>query len=234
MSVSPSDIPGLNGPADDGQGSARALGGASADASRTSGGYKGQMTRANIALVLLFLGGAGAIYWLSLRKGPAKASAEQELVEAQVDSAIARISASPGPRGAKPSAGGVTRDLLKNFCAQVKERQIPAGELKKDPFVFVPPEVPDDPTGKTRGDGQTSAPNLIDPNKDTLLRATNRFATLELQSILRGKRPNGGTAIISNNLLTVGQKIRGLTVKEIRAKTVILTWQDKEFILEMP
>ena len=59
-----------------------------------------------------------------------------------------------------------------------------------------------------------------------------KLKTLQLQSVMRGR--NGGTAIISDNLLTVGQEIEGFTVEKIQAKSVILIWRDKKFVLEMP
>ena len=191
----------------------------------------GQMNRATIALIALFLGGAAMIYGLSLRKGPAEASAELQTAEAQVDSAILRLSTAPPKDPSEPMAGRVTRELLKNFCSQVKERQIPAQALQKDPFVFVPPPP---------RLGTTISPRLAreavvrtGPRQESLAEATRRFNGFNLQSIMMSPR-GGGTAIISNNLLTAGQSIAGFTVKSIQPKAVVLTWKDKEFTLEMP
>ena len=230
MSANPYDIPGMAGgetpggdpltrPSDAGAGEAR------------KNRYKSQMARANIALALLFASGAAVIYGLSLRKGPAEASAEQQVTEAQVDSAILRLSAAPVDGSAQPAAGRVTRELLKNFCAEVRDRQIPANALRKDPFVFVPPpsRVPAATAAKA-APAQVAAPTVTPAQ--TLAEVKRRLKTLEVQSIMMSPH-GGGTAIISNNLLTAGQRIEGFTVKSIQAKAVTLTWKDQTFTLEM-
>jgi len=194
--------------------------------------YKGQMARANVALALLFIAGVGAIYGFSLRNGPAEASAEQQMAEAQVDSAIIRLSAAPDPRTTRKAAGSVTRELLRNFCAEIRDRQIPPRELNKDPFVFVrPPKQVLGPVA--RQPASAPAPEAADPAEETLADATEKFKDLKLQSIMKG-RGGRATAIISNNLLTAGQQVSVFTVKSIGSKTVVLAWKAQEFTLEMP
>jgi hypothetical protein len=53
---------------------------------------------------------------------------------------------------------------------------------------------------------------------------------LKLQSVLSGRTP---TAMISNNVLTVGQTISGWTVAEIHPRYVVLTWETHKFELRM-
>jgi hypothetical protein len=40
--------------------------------------------------------------------------------------------------------------------------------------------------------------------------------------------------MISSNLVTVGQTIKGWTVVRIDAREVELSWKDKTYVLEMP
>ena len=56
--------------------------------------------------------------------------------------------------------------------------------------------------------------------------------TLSLQSVVTGE--HGTMAMISNNLLTVGQRIHGWTVSEIGPRHVVLAWKDRQHVLHMP
>lgn len=194
---------------------------------RKASKYRTQMARANVMLAVLFIGGTAAVYGVVLRKRPAEAMAQDSAAEARVDTALLRIAQSPTP--ATPAAGRMTRELLRSFYTEISSRQIPLSDLKKDPFVFVPP----------RSAGTVSLTQEIpaadnqrqDDQRDTFEQAQGRFALLRLQSIMMGR--GGGSAIISSNLVTVGQKIDGFTVQSITPKTVVLAWQDKTFTLKM-
>lgn len=103
--------------------------------------YKAEMTCVNIILAVLFAGGAATVYGLSLRKGPAEASAEEKLTESSVDSALLRLKGGAGRGSDALSARKITRDLLSNFSDRIVKNQIPLEKLDKNPFVFIPPEV---------------------------------------------------------------------------------------------
>ncbi len=191
--------------------------------------YKAQMMRSNIFFVVLFIGGAATVYGLSLRKGPAAASAEQKMVETQVDSAILRIANEDSTGVKTPSSGQITSRVLKNFYDQIAERQIPLSELKKNPFVFIPTAPATSIVVKN-----SQKPKVIEksPEEKSHEETMVVLKTLHLQSVMMGQ--DGGTAIISDNLLMVGQTIEGFKIKSISPRLVVLVRDGREFALEMP
>lgn len=190
--------------------------------------YATHMTRTNIVLVVLFVAGVATVYALSLHKGPAEASAREKLMESTVDSAILRLKQTPAPGPGRLPDAVATRDLLRNFAGQIIRWQVPLSKLPKNPFVFVRPtpavaqvvEVPPEPARPEKT-----------PEQITYEQAMIRLKQLHLQSVMMGSE--AGVAIISNNLLTVGQQIDGFTVKRIDRQAVVLTWQGQEFVLKM-
>ena len=191
--------------------------------------YKAQMTRANIILAVLFAGGVATVYGLSVRKGPAEASAEQKLAESSVDSALLRLKGGAGRGPDALSARKITRDLLSNFSDRIVKNQIPLEKLDKNPFVFIPPETrAAQPVIVRTG----SKPKVEEtPEQITHKQAMERLSRLRLQSVMMGS--SGSAAVISNNLLTEGQQTEGFTVKKIGSKSVVLTWRGQEFVLKM-
>ena len=190
---------------------------------------KGQMSRANLVLAVLFVAAAATVYGLSFRSAPEKASAEQRLMEAQVDAAIHRLSQdSLKPR--PPGPGRVTRDLLRKFYDEIVERQVPLEGLRKNPFRFVAPGdvvAMREALRLPRG-----APGRGEPTTSTEDRALAIMETLRLQSVM--VKPDGEeVAIISNNMVTVGQRVECFTVKKIARKSVVLTWRGKEYVLRI-
>ncbi len=191
--------------------------------------YKAQMMRSNIFLVVLFAGTAAVVYGLSLRKGPAEASAEQKTMETRVDSAILRIANEDPAQAKTPSSGQITSRILKNFSNQIVERQIPLRDLKKNPFVFLSLAPANSIVVKKP---PKPKPATKSPEEKSREEAMAILGTLHLQSVIMGR--SGGTAIISNNLLTVGQSIEGFEIKSISPRLVVLVRDGREFKLEMP
>ena len=192
--------------------------------------YKAQMTRANVILAVLFAGGVATVYGLSVRKGPAEATAEQKLAESSVDSALLRFKGGSGRGSDALSARKITRDLLSNFSDRIVKNQIPLAKLNKNPFVFVPPEARVAPSVTRVHPG--SKPKVEEtPEEITQKQAMERLSRLRLQSVMMGS--SGSAAVISNNLLTEGQRTEGFTVKKISSKSVVLTWRGQEFVLKM-
>jgi hypothetical protein len=183
--------------------------------------------KANGVLASLFVAAAIGIYFFSIKKGPSEASAKQSPAELQVDSAILRLRQPT----TGPSESADTEQLIKSFYSDLAKRQVPLSALKKNPFVFVPPTAP--PLPVTTAPVDDSGPRLAAiSEREAHDRAMATLKTLTLQSIVMGKE--GGTAIISNNLLTVGQKIEDFTIKSISPKSVVLTFQGKDYPLYMP
>jgi len=196
---------------DDGQGLA------SAGARRSR---DGAMQGANLLLVALFAVGIGGVYLLSLRQGPAEASAQERQTEVQVDTALARLSATSGVQAK-------AKTLVDAFYYQASQRQIPVEDLWGNPFQYTPPRRPE-ATKKPEDKGpKRPAAGERPSGPDPLAEARK----LSLQSVLKGT--DGSKAMISNNLLAEGQMIRGWTVQTIEPRKVVLTREGKTFVLKM-
>lgn len=183
--------------------------------------------KSNGVLAALFLAAGIGIYIFAIKRGPAQASAQQKQVELQVDSAILRLSQPTSG----PSESTDTQQLIKNFYSEIAQRQVPLEKLKKNPFVFVPPTSA--PAAVTTRAAEDPPLNPVDVNEKAAYdKAMANLKKMTLQSVVMGK--NGGTAIISNNLLTVGQQIEEFTIKSITPKSAVLTFQGKDYTLYMP
>ena len=202
----------------------------SANPQRKRSRHGQQVFRANIVLIGVFVAGAATVYGLTFRNTPTKASAEQQVAESQVEAMIMRL-ASAADKVDVRRPGRVTNDLLKNFYDQITERQIPLRGLRKNPFHFVGPRLRVTlPASGTPQRSQATQPPE-DPEKLTEEKVAVELGKLHLQSVMMGR--GGSTAIISNNLLTVGQKIKCFTVKKIDSDSVVLEWGGRRYVLSM-
>ncbi|MDY6914165.1 MAG: hypothetical protein SVT52_06905 [Planctomycetota bacterium] len=178
------------------------------------------LNRNNLILVVLFAVGIGCVYLLSLRSGPAEASAWQQQAELDVQNAITAWSQ------ADLDTPKTTEQLVKKFYYEAKQRQIPLSELNGNPFVFKLPVAACRPIGK---------PEPVEPKETIeqrkLSEALQAARRLKLQSVLTGSA--GATAMISNNLLTKGQMIDGWTISEIRPQQVTLRWNEHMYVLKI-
>jgi len=192
----------------------------------SAAGRLASLKQGNLLLAVLFVAGLGCVYLMSLRNGPARASAQQKDQELKVDSALTQLRA----KSAQASKGGPTdtNGLVDTFYYETRQRQIPAEEMPGNPFEFKAPvgSSPMPVTGPTEED----ASNAVGAKR--LSEALEAARQLKLQSILTGA--NGATAMVSNNLLTEGQIIVGWTVKKIEGRQVTLAWNDQTYVLKMP
>ncbi len=178
--------------------------------------------KGNVLLACLFAAGIGCVYLLRLSGGPQTASAQQQINESQVNAVLTAISA---PGGKDTSAASV----VAAFYTQASQRQLPLEALGANPFIYQPPQA------------KTIAPAATQPVISESVAAKNTAQALDtqiqaakaltLQSVLTGAA--GATAVISNNLLTEGQTIRGWTISKIGSKEVVLTWKEQTFVLKM-
>jgi len=198
---------------------------AASDDGRTPSGKKRFPIGGNLFLVVLFAAGLAALYVLRLRAAPAQASAEQLRVQSQVDTALTKLS-DFRLAARKPTDGGP--DVADVFYFEARHRQIPLAQLRGNPFVFVAPSPKTHPLAPLKpGPQETSGEET-----EQLSEAMAAVKALTLQSVLTGE--HGATVMISNNLLTEGQKIRGWTVEAIRSRQVVLSWQGHSYVLRMP
>ena len=178
------------------------------------------LTRENMLLTALFIAGIACVYFLSLRGGPQTASAQEKLTELRVNNAISGLTQIDNTHE-------TAMEVVHTFYHQASQRQIPLKNLKANPFVFkIPGPVKPVAAAKTK---QTPAP--VKKANDQAKQAMKEVANLKLQSILTGS--HGAMAMISNNLLTKGQRIVGWTVADIEPRRVVLTWRDKTYVLKI-
>jgi hypothetical protein len=188
---------------------------------RRSGGSP-FLTRTNLGLLVMFAAGILGMYALRLRQGPAAAMAGQNPEHAKVEAALNTLGA--GGAGAAADGKGSAKAIVAEFYAAARQRQVDAKELLGDPFVprnveEAPPPAP----------VEVKKPEVKKP--DEYEHALLAVKGLRLQSVLVGKQT---TAMISSNLVTVGQTIKGWTVVRIDTREVELGWKDKTYVLEMP
>jgi hypothetical protein len=190
-----------------------------------AGGALRAFKQGNMPLVVLFAAGIVCVYLLSLRQGPARASAQQQADEMRVESALVQLRVRAD--GTKTPAGSAAA-MVETFYYETRQRQIPPDQLVGNPFEFKlprnesPKPVATPPTGSEEPLGDVT-------RFGDALAAVKQ---LRLQSVLSG--PYGATAMISNNLLTEGQVICGWTVSKIQPQSVILMWKDQTYELKMP
>jgi len=194
-------------------------------------GLKGRIpiSRTNLVLAAMCVVGVGAVILVRRDVGPRKASAEQQQVELQVETAISQLdSIAPRNKDAKASA------LVNTVYYDTSQRQIPPWRLAGNPFVFTRPKPRKKPPGKAPSNGTwpKAAVEEFSSEEEKRAMAMAEAERLSLQSILMG--PRGPMAMISNNLLGRGQNIRGWTVTEVRPREVVLAWRDEKHVLSMP
>jgi hypothetical protein len=117
--------------------------------------------------------------------------------------------------------------VINRFYYEARQRQVPPEQLVDNPFRMVLPQALPAPA-EVQGPPHTVAP---DPEVLALAEAEDNIRDLTLQSVLTGSA--GSTAIVSNEVLTVGQNVRGWTVVEIAPKQVVLQWKSHRHIMTM-
>lgn len=178
----------------------------------------------NLLLIVLFLLALAGLYLLSRwRGGPEKASAEVRNAELQVDNALARLSID-----GKKSKSVSVKSIVDAFYCQAHKRQIPLEEMKGNPFTFVPVRA------KVKVAPKTAAPQAHQQVRAEreLAEAMEAVKSLKLSTVMIS--PTQKVAIISNNLLSVGQKISGWTVAGIEPGRVVMRFRKHEYELKMP
>jgi hypothetical protein len=181
------------------------------------------LTRGSLVLLGIYATGFATLYLLGHSGGPKAAKGEQNVVCAKVDAALDLMDAQPnaGELNHQTNAKAIVDD----FYTAAKQRQVDRNRLVRNPFVFkekVPETAP------------VVMPKEVEPKDSVpaeLKAAMEAVKTLRLQSVLIGKCP---AALVSNNLVTTGQNIKGWTVSKIAPREVELTWKDQKYVLELP
>ena len=173
------------------------------------------MNKSTWVMIGVFIIGVALIGLLSLNGGPSKANATDRDAEQKVDLFIAQAQ----QQGKSAQNFQDTRKVVDDFYNYASRHQVPVDDLKSNPFIFgKAPEAA--PTG---GEGM-SAKRLAE-----LQRLCGSY---KLQSVLMS--PRGGTAIIDNNFVAVGNRIGPFLVKAIYPKSVDLACEGTTFTLRLP
>ncbi len=183
----------------------------------------GFLTRGSLVLLGVYATGFAALYVLGHSGGPKAAKGEQNLVYAKVDAALNLMEAQPGAGELNKRTDA--KAIVEEFYTAARQRQVDRGRLARNPFVF---------KDKAPEAAPVVVPKEVDPKDSVpaeLKAAMAAVKTLKLQSVLVGKCP---AALVSNNLVTNGQNIKGWTVTRISPREVELTWKDQKHVLELP
>ncbi len=183
-----------------------------------------QLRGGNMLIVAVFAASLIGLYIYSISRGPKEASAKEQLVEAQVDNAILTLKALSQT---SPKSNSATR-MVEAFYYEAKQRQVPLEKLNGNPFIFIPPEPVEPAEPEVKEFDKTPEPNA---QEKELADAMAEVKKLKLQSVMVGS--SSAIAMISNNLLSVGQEISGWTVTSIAPRKVVLSWKDQKYVLEL-
>ena len=197
-------------------GTTQASGGMPRSAQRGLAGQTGGFDRSTVMMGVLFLVGIGWVLWESHAAGKAGPTAREGSNAVMVQAGLADMNRIV----ARDSAG--QGGVVANFYHKASERQVPLAALPVNPFITFGWEPP--------------------PGKDQLVEAKENSAPaapsappvkqLQLQSVL--VMGNNSSATISGEFVTQGQVVAGWQVERIAPAKVVLRWQDKTHVLNMP
>jgi hypothetical protein len=183
------------------------------------------MDSSSLILTGLFAAGIVCLYLLGSGKGPATASASQQTIQLEVDSALSRMNKSPLTDPNTQRAA----EVVSPFYDRAKRRQVPLGEVRGNPFILDAIAGLGGTNAKSQGQ---APPSNTDGQSLRLTKALKDAEQLRLHAVIIGtSRP---TAVISNNLVSEGQQISGWTVKKIEARKVVLAFESHTYALELP
>jgi|GEM_PF-5104582 len=197
-------------------GTTQAPGGMPRNAQRGLAGQTGGFDRSTVMMGVLFLVGIGWVLWESHAAGKAGPTDREGSNAVMVQAGLADMNRVV----ARDSAG--QGGVVANFYHKASERQVPLAALPVNPFITFGWEPP--------------------PGKDQLVEAKENSAPaapsappvkqLQLQSVL--VMGNNSSATISGEFVTQGQVVAGWQVERIAPAKVVLRWQDKTHVLNMP
>lgn len=182
-----------------------------------------QLNKGKLLLPVMIATSVACILVLNLRTELEEAEARQRPAELELDGAFAGLGDGSGSDPGRQS----TEQLADTFRYEVRQRQVPPDQLRGNPFALAGPGQTPSSMDLPQASGGDDESRSAVPEE-----AMAAVRKLQLQAILLGSAQV--TAIISNNLLTEGQKIDGWTVSKIRPKDVVLTWGDHEHVIKLP
>jgi hypothetical protein len=203
-----------------------AIGAAEAETSEMAFVAPSESGKRSTALILvgLVMLGAGTIYFMRMKAGPATAAAATP--EASTAQSTINEFLSDGGKNLK-----LMRDLLRNtekvvqqFLNYPSTTQIGLDDLKTNPFRFAPPKKDDDEVARKKKEEEQAR---LQKEKTAIAAAVGQ---LKLQSIISGSRP---TCMIGNQVYAEGQEVDGFTIEKIRPNGVVVKKATYRFELRM-
>jgi hypothetical protein len=186
--------------------------------SKAAGPAKGLML-----LALLLAVGGGGVYLMSLRAGPATASAATSLMPTDANKAQAAVKqflAEPNKRGltlAQLLAN--TQTVIERFTGYPKQNQVPLAELPGNPFKLA----------VAGGGGSVDEEEAKKRIEATRMAIAKEAGSLQLQSIIVGsEKPQ---VIINGESLSPGSHVNGFSVVSIERGKVVVEKAGMRFAL---
>ncbi len=160
------------------------------------------------------------VYLFGLRQQPQEATAEEKAIEAQVDTALAKL-VNVDRKAQAEKLFKDTENMVQMFYEYPSKQQVAADDLNKNPFYCF----------DTKADEKDA--NDQDKTRAQLEKELRRKAAqLELQSVLQST--GGAKCLINGEIFATGQKvIDTFNLRSINSDSVVLTAGDHEFVLQM-
>jgi hypothetical protein len=160
------------------------------------------------------------VYLFGLRQKPQEASAEEKAIEAQVDTALAKL-VSADRKAQAEKLFKDTENMVQAFYEYPAKQQVAADDLNKNPFYCFGTEA----DNKDADDKNKTKAQL-----EKELR--RKVALLELQSVLQST--GGSKCLINGEIFATGQKvIDTFNIQSISPDSVVLMAGEHEFVLQM-
>jgi hypothetical protein len=165
--------------------------------------------QSTIVLAVLFVVGAGVLFFMIKKTVPAEAAAADTTKDMQIETAIAKLS------GIRSEMYGKLDQIADKFYQYSNVNQVSVDQLSKNPFIHVDANPAD--ISKLGNVGITRP------------RPSN--GKWRLWSIMSGDQ--GACCMINNKLLYKGDSVNGMTVSYIGKNAVELTSNDQTLVLRM-
>lgn len=180
---------------------------------------KRRVNRGTFFLLATCLLGVGAVY--TLRHRPAQVSAEQEQVEARLDSALQKLV----NKSEKEKAQKLFQDtdqMVQAFYDYPAKQQVAVEELQRDPFSWL----------LAKDEEARDADDALQRQEELRKEMAKLIENMQLQSVLQGAR--GAQCLIDGEVFAEGDTVADrLVVSKIGRESVLLTAGELEFTLTM-
>lgn len=170
---------------------------------------------ATMILATLLLIGAGAVWFMRMKAGPATAKAADP-IEKKADETIKKfLSDGPNNINSMKTLLKDTEKVVQEFLAYPSKKQIALESLQTNPFRFSVEKQADPEAEKARVEKERL--EKLAAEKAEIAKSV---AKLQLQSILAGGRVP--SCMISGRMHTEGEQVNGFVIEKITPTTVVV------------